>query len=132
MVIGGGNPLCGTVEINGAKNAALPLLAATVLHGGTYVLHNCPEITDVALAAEIIEALGGRVQRTGKTLTVDTRAVSTWRVPAELMARMRASVLFLGPLLGRFGRAVLTMPGGCPLGKRPIDRDTTLSTRVRM
>ena len=121
LVIGGGNPLCGTVEINGAKNAALPLLAATVLHGGTYILHNCPDITDVALAAEIIEALGGRVHRAGKTLTVDTQSVTAWRVPAELMARMRASVLFLGPLLGRFGRAVLTMPGGCPLGKRPID-----------
>lgn len=121
LVIRGGSPLYGTVEINGAKNAALPILAATVLHGGVYLLQNCPDITDVAMAAEIIEALGGRVRRAGKTLTVDTREVSAWAVPAELMARMRASVLFLGPLLGRFGRAVLTAPGGCPLGKRPID-----------
>lgn len=117
----GGRPLEGTIEISGAKNAVLPVMAAAVLHGGKYVLHNCPRITDVDTAAEILESLGGRVSRQERTLTVDTRELSGWILPASLMAKMRASVLFLGALLGRFGRAVLTMPGGCPLGRRPID-----------
>ena len=121
LVIDGGKTLCGTVTISGAKNAVLPILAATVMGGGTYMLHQCPDITDVALAAEIIEYLGGTVKRFGKTLWVDTAHVCRWTVPAALMARMRASVLFLGALLARFGKAVLAMPGGCPLGRRPID-----------
>jgi len=121
LVIRGGRPLNGTVTIGGAKNAALPILAATVIRGGTYILQNCPQITDVDAAAEILEHLGGTVKRAGNTLWVDTTGVCRWSVPAALMARMRASVLFLGPLLARFGKAVLTMPGGCPLGRRPID-----------
>lgn len=121
LLVRGGSPLHGTIEISGAKNAALPILAATVLCGGKYVIHNCPEITDVALAEEILQSLGGKTARVGKTLTVDTRELSRWEIPSSLMAQMRASILFLGPLLGRFGRAVLTMPGGCPLGRRPID-----------
>lgn len=121
LVIEGGRPLYGTATVSGAKNAVLPILAATVLGGGTYVLHQCPNITDVAAAAEIIEYLGGTVKRLGTTLWVDTSNVCRWSIPAALMARMRASVLFLGALLGRFGRAELTMPGGCPLGRRPID-----------
>lgn len=121
LCVRGGRALYGTVEISGAKNAALPILAATVLQGGKYVLHNCPDITDVAVAGEIIESLGGRVCRLDHTLTVDTRELSGWRIPASLMEKMRASILFLGALLGRFGRAVLTLPGGCPLGRRPID-----------
>ena len=121
LVIRGGRPLVGTVEISGAKNAALPILAATMVRGGRYVLRNCPAITDVELAAEIIRALGGTVERAGRTLYVDTVNAGGWRIPSGLMARMRASVLFLGALLARFGRASLTMPGGCPLGRRPID-----------
>lgn len=121
LVIGGGKPLHGTIEISGAKNAVLPLLAATVISGGTYLFHHCPQITDVALAAEIIRSLGGSVQRLGESLWVDTAEVCRWRIPAALMCRMRASILFLGALLARFGKAVLAMPGGCPLGRRPID-----------
>lgn len=121
LVINGGRPLRGTVEISGAKNAALPILAATVGQGGRYVLRNCPDITDVTLAGEIIRTLGGTVERTGKTLHVDTEGVCRWSIPQPLMAKMRASVLFLGALLARFGRAELTLPGGCPLGRRPID-----------
>lgn len=117
----GGRPLEGTIEISGAKNAVLPVLAAAVLHGGKYVLYNCPRITDVDTALEILESLGGKASRQERTVTVDTRELSGWVLPASLMAKMRASVLFLGALLGRFGRAVLAMPGGCPLGRRPID-----------
>ncbi len=121
LIIGGGKPLHGTISICGAKNAVLPVMAAAVAHSGTYILHNCPDITDVTLAGEIIRHLGGRVRRQEETLWVDTTGVCCWQIPAALMARMRASVLFLGALLARFGRAILTMPGGCPLGRRPID-----------
>lgn len=121
LIIGGGKPLQGTVSVCGAKNAVLPVMAAAVAHGGTYILHNCPDITDVSIAGEIIRHLGGQVLRQEQTLWVDTANVCRWQIPAALMARMRASVLFLGALLARFGRAVLTMPGGCPLGRRPID-----------
>ena len=121
FVIHGGKPLEGTVQIHGAKNAALPVLAATVLHGGTYTLSNCPDISDVRLAGEIIELLGGSVTRRGSALLVDTTRLTGWEIPACLMERMRASVLFLGALVGRFGKARLSLPGGCPLGRRPID-----------
>lgn len=121
FVINGGVPLNGTVEISGAKNAVLPILAATTLHGGKYVLHNCPDIADVQTAQQILQTLGGQVTRVGNVLTIDTRELCRCVIPAELMMKMRASVLFLGPLLARFGAAVLTMPGGCPLGRRPID-----------
>lgn len=121
LIIGGGKPLQGTVSVCGAKNAVLPVMAAAVAHSGTYILHNCPDITDVSLAGEIIRHLGGQVRRQEQTLWVDTTDVCRWQIPAALMVRMRASVLFLGALLARFGRAVLTMPGGCPLGRRPID-----------
>ena len=121
LVISGGKPLCGTVEIGGAKNALLPIMAATVIHGGIYLLHRCPRITDADLAAGIIESLGGHVSRLGTDLWIDTTSLCRWEIPHDLMSNMRASVLFLGALLARFGRAVLTMPGGCPLGRRPID-----------
>lgn len=117
----GGRPLFGTVKIKGAKNAVLPILAATVLFGGTYMIENCPDITDVDAAAGILQILGGWTLRSGNTLLVDTRGIDNWRIPGTLMAQMRASVLFLGPLLARFGRAELAIPGGCPLGSRPID-----------
>lgn len=121
LCVHGGVPLYGTAQVSGAKNAALPIMAATVLHGGKYVLHNCPDITDVATAGEMIVSLGGKVCRSGSTVTVDTRELSGWIIPASLMEKMRASILFLGALLGRFGRAVVSLPGGCPLGRRPID-----------
>lgn len=121
IVIHGGRPLVGTVKISGAKNAVLPILAATVRHGGVYSLSNCPQISDVRLAGEIIMLLGGSVEWQGDIVTVDTRNLSGWEIPACLMERMRASVLFLGAVLARFGKARLTLPGGCPLGRRPID-----------
>ncbi len=121
LVISGGKPLYGEVTISGAKNAVLPILAATVIHGGVYRICNCPDITDVSLASEIIAALGGVTYRQGSLLQVDTTGICRWRIPAHLMMKMRASILFLGALLARFGKAELTLPGGCPLGRRPID-----------
>lgn len=121
LIIGGGKPLRGTVKISGSKNAALPIMAATALCGAEYVLRGCPDISDVRCAAEILQALGGKVTCEGGVLNIDTRPLCRWKVPGTLMRRMRASVLFLGPLLARFGRAEITLPGGCPLGSRPVD-----------
>ena len=121
LAVTGGAPLHGTVRISGAKNAVLPIIAACVRQGGRYVLQNCPDISDVRLAVEIVERLGGRVRREENTLYMDTRNLDGWQIPAALMEKMRASVLFLGALLARFGRVRLTLPGGCPLGRRPID-----------
>lgn len=117
----GGRPLRGTVPIHGAKNSVLPILAATLLAGGPCIIHNCPKIADVETAVQILRSLGAVVERSEDTLRVNTAQASGTRIPPELMKRMRAAVIFLGPLLGRFGNAEFSLPGGCPLGERPID-----------
>ena len=119
--IRGGRPLRGTVPVSGAKNSVLPILAATLLNGGKNVLHNCPDLRDVRSAIAILRYLGCRVRREGDTVTVDSSAVERWDVPHELMREMRSSVIFLGPILARCGRARLSLPGGCDIGPRPID-----------
>ena len=130
LIISGGKPLHGTIEISGAKNAVLPILAATTVYGGKYVLHNCPDIADVRAAQQILQTLGAQVTRVGSVLSVDTRDLCGNVIAAHLMLKMRASVLFLGPLLARFGSCVLTMPGGCPLGRRPIDLHLEAMSRM--
>ena len=120
-VVRGGQALRGTVPISGAKNSVLPILAATLLNGGRNVLHNCPDLRDVRSAMAILEHLGCRVSREGDTVTVDSTVVDRWDVPHELMREMRSSVIFLGPILARCGRARLSLPGGCEIGQRPID-----------
>lgn len=121
LIIEGGRPLSGAVRVHGAKNSVLPILAAALLPRGESVIHNCPDLTDVTAAVEILRALGCRVRRSGTTLTVDAPAELGHTVPDGPMGRMRASVLFLGALLGRTGRAAACWPGGCALGARPID-----------
>ncbi|MDO4516578.1 MAG: UDP-N-acetylglucosamine 1-carboxyvinyltransferase [Bacillota bacterium] len=121
FAVKGGRPLEGTVAVHGAKNSALPILAATLLARGESVLHNCPDLTDIQTALEILAALGCRVRREGRTVLVDTTDCTGTAVPDELMGRMRASVLFLGSLLARGGEAAASWPGGCALGARPID-----------
>lgn len=121
FAVRGATPLEGQVFVHGAKNSALPILAATLLADGETVLHNCPDLTDVAGALEILSCLGCRVGREGSTVTVDTRGRQGHTIPDHLMSRMRASVLFLGALLAREGKAVACWPGGCALGARPID-----------
>ena len=120
-VVQGGQALRGTIPISGAKNSVLPILAATLLNGGRNVLHNCPDLRDVRWAIAILEHLGCKVSREGDTLTVDSAVVDRWDVPHELMREMRSSVIFLGPILARCGRARLSLPGGCDIGQRPID-----------
>lgn len=120
-VVQGGQTLRGSVPISGAKNSVLPILAATLLNGGRNVLHNCPDLRDVRSALQILEHLGCKTRREGDTVTVDSTVVDRWDVPHELMREMRSSVIFLGPILARCGRARLSLPGGCDIGQRPID-----------
>ena len=120
-VVQGGQTLRGTIPISGAKNSVLPILAATLLNGGRNVLHNCPDLRDVRWAIAILEYLGCKVSREGDTVTIDSAVVDRWDVPHELMREMRSSVIFLGPILARCGRARLSLPGGCDIGQRPID-----------
>ncbi len=121
FTIRGGHPLSGSVPIQGAKNSVLPILAATLLAPGECMIHNCPRLTDVEFTLDILRHLGCKVSREGETVTVDASAPVGWDVPDSLMGEMRSSVIFLGPLLSRMGRAELSYPGGCELGPRPID-----------
>lgn len=119
--INGGNRLCGEVGVQGAKNGALPILAATILCAGECIIHNCPRLSDVEASVRILEHLGCRCVREGDTLTVDTRDMSRCDIPDELMREMRSSIVWLGAIAGRTGRVRLSSPGGCELGPRPID-----------
>ena len=121
IVICGGNKLYGEVDVQGSKNSTLPILAATVLVKGVSVIHNCPDLSDVNAATEILQHLGCKVKRENHTLIVDSSVVSCYNIPDCLMREMRSSIVFLGSVLGRTGRAVLSSPGGCDIGLRPID-----------
>ena len=119
--IRGGTPLHGRIALHGAKNAALPLLAATLATGARCELLDCPDISDVTAACAILRHLGCAVEQHGGIVAVDAGSACRSDIPVELMRKMRAAVLFLGPLLARFGTAELSLPGGCVLGARPID-----------
>ena len=121
IVVEGGTPLSGEVEISGAKNSALKLVAASILGQGESIIHNVPLISDISVMSKVLEHLGASVTREGHTLVIDTEDVDTWKTPYELVSKMRASIAVLGPLLARFGRARVAMPGGCNLGARKID-----------
>lgn len=120
-VVQGGRSLEGDVRVSGAKNSALKLMAASVMLRGEIVLEGVPQITDVALMAEVLERLGATVERDGTTVTIDTSGDLTHEAPYELVSKMRASIQVLGPLLARMGRARVAMPGGDAIGSRPID-----------
>ena len=119
--IDGGRPLYGALEVHGAKNSVLPLLAATILGRGTSVLRNCPRLSDVEASLAILERLGCQTGWEGDAVWVDASQVTGCSIPDHLMRAMRSSVIFLGPILGRLGRAEMSYPGGCELGPRPID-----------
>lgn len=122
-VINGGNKLEGEVSISGAKNAAVAIVAATILCDEPCVLENVPDISDTAICAKILREMGASINYTNKnTMLVDTRNIRSPRVPVDLARTMRASSYFLGTLLGRFHEAYVPMPGGCDLGDRPIDQ----------
>ena len=121
FVISGGKRLSGEAICQGSKNSSLPILAACILSEKEIVLENIPELTDVDATLKILSFLGCRTQRENSTLRVDASGVSRGDIPDALMREMRSSVIFLGALLARTGRAVLSAPGGCEIGLRPID-----------
>lgn len=122
FLITGGKRLDGEVRISGAKNAALPLLAATLLATTPITLTNVPHLKDVSTLIKLIEGLGVTVTYEGDTVTVDTSTLSNHFAPYELVKTMRASILVLGPLLARYGTAKVSLPGGCAIGSRPVDQ----------
>lgn len=121
LIIEGGSPLHGTVSISGAKNAALPLLAATLLAPGWHTLHNVPDLRDTQTMLKLLEILGARWERSGQTIRINTDQLTGVEAPYDLVKTMRASVLVLGPLLSRSGFARVSLPGGCAIGARPIN-----------
>ena len=120
-IIEGGHILEGTVKISGSKNAALPILAATVLNVGKTTLYNVPNIQDTQMMFKILETLGGKVEKKNNKIIIDTSKINKFEIPEELMHKMRSSVILAGALLGRYKKAIFSYPGGCDIGSRPID-----------
>ena len=121
FVIEGGRKLGGRMRVQGAKNSALPILAATVAVGRPCVIHNCPSLTDIDSTLGILKALGCEVHRSGDSVSVDSSRMTLTDIPDDLMREMRSSIIFLGALISRTGEARLCAPGGCDIGMRPID-----------
>ena len=118
----GGHQLSGSVETHGAKNAALPIMAAALLASSPVTLHRIPRITDVSVMWQLLEALGAQLRSEGPgTITIDASDIATHRAPYTLVRKLAASFDLVGPLLGRFGRAEVPLPGGCILGTRATD-----------
>ena len=130
MIIEGEQRLAGSVRIGGAKNAALPILAATLLGNGSCTLSNVPRVVDVFTMSKLLAHLGARVESNGDLTTVSVDEISSCRAPYELVKTMRASVLVLGPLLARHGEAFVALPGGCAIGARPINLHLTALERM--
>ncbi len=122
LLIRGGRQLQGEVRISGAKNAALPELCAALLTGQPVTLENVPRLQDVATMVKLVQNMGVSVQREGDRVVLDAGTLDKPEAPYELVKTMRASVLALGPLLARFGRARVSLPGGCAIGSRPVDQ----------
>jgi UDP-N-acetylglucosamine 1-carboxyvinyltransferase len=120
--ITGGKPLHGEVKVSGSKNATLPQIAAALLSPGTSVFRGVPDLADIRTLGRLLSHMGARVEREGGVLRVDASAVANPEATYELVKTMRASVLVLGPLVARFGRARVSLPGGCAIGARPIDQ----------
>jgi UDP-N-acetylglucosamine 1-carboxyvinyltransferase len=120
--INGGKRLSGEVQVSGSKNATLPQIAAALLAPGRSVFRGVPDLADIRTLGKLLGNMGARVERDGATLQVDAQQISKPEAPYELVKTMRASVLVLGPLVARFGRARVSLPGGCAIGARPIDQ----------
>jgi len=122
LIIKGGNRLKGAVTISGSKNASLPICIAAVLAPGASTITNVPQLRDITTTIKLLESLGAGIERNGATLRIDAATINTVEATYDLVKTMRASVLVLGPLLARFGRARVSLPGGCAIGARPIDQ----------
>ncbi|MDF9393088.1 MULTISPECIES: UDP-N-acetylglucosamine 1-carboxyvinyltransferase [Methylococcus] len=122
LLIGGGRPLSGELRISGAKNAALPVLAATLLSDGPVTVGNVPHLHDITTTMELLGRMGLNLMVDEKlNIEVDPSTIQNFFAPYELVRTMRASILVLGPLLARFGRAEVSLPGGCAIGTRPVN-----------
>lgn len=121
LVIKGGIKLKGEVQISGSKNAALPILVSSILAPGVNQIRNVPFLRDINTTIKVLESLGARVEGNGHVISVDTSGINSHEATYDLVKTMRASVLVLGPLLARFGRARVSLPGGCAIGARPIN-----------
>lgn len=121
LVVNGGRSLDGKIRVHGSKNSVLPILAATILNSGISEIHNCPNLSDVDAAIEILRCIGCKVDFRDNVVTVDSSCACNSEIPDNLMREMRSSVIFMGALLARLKRATIFSPGGCELGARPID-----------
>lgn len=121
MVVKGGNQLNGVTHASGAKNSTLPLLFATLLADGEHVFHNVPNLADVTSASALLQSLGCEVTYQNHTLRVKVKPLTTFEASYDIVRKMRASILVLGPLMARFHQAKVSLPGGCAIGTRPID-----------
>ncbi len=121
LIIQGGTKLSGEVLVSGSKNAALPILISTVLAPGENEISNVPFLRDINTTIKVLESLGARVEGNGHVVKVDTAGINSHEATYDLVKTMRASVLVLGPLLARFGKARVSLPGGCAIGARPIN-----------
>ena len=124
LKVTGGCRLKGEVKASGAKNAALPILAASLLTADDLVLHNVPHLSDIRTMGKLLSGLGMTVERPSDTETVrlNAKSLTTLTAPYELVKTMRASIVTLGPMLARFGEARVSLPGGCAIGARPVDQ----------
>ncbi|MBO8162266.1 MAG: UDP-N-acetylglucosamine 1-carboxyvinyltransferase [Brevibacillus sp.] len=121
FTIEGGRPLSGTLRIQGAKNAALPILAAAVLAEGHFHIYDAPHLKDIEVMLQILTALGAKAVHVDGCVSLDTTSISVTHVPDDLMGQMRSSIFLMGPLLARFGEVTISRPGGCAIGERRID-----------
>jgi len=121
IIIKGGRSLSGEVVVGGAKNAALPILTASILAKGKFTFQNVPDLRDIDSIKELLSTMGATVECDGHTVQIDTAGLNLYEAPYEQVRKMRASILVLGPLLARMKRAKVSLPGGCAIGARPID-----------
>ncbi len=121
LVIEGGKPLKGTIQIHGAKNAALPILAACIMAKGTHTLQNIPQLLDIEVMLKILHSFGCTIHQNEDVISLDTTNMCSSPIPEDLMKQMRSSIFLMGPMLARFGHVTLYQPGGCAIGERKID-----------
>lgn len=120
-LINGRKKISGTLKLSGSKNSSLPILAASILNSGTTIIHNCPDISDVRITIKILKHIGCKVSFEKNTVIIDSSSVNFYDVPQNLVKQMRSSIIFCGSLLSRMKKVAISYPGGCSLGKRPID-----------
>lgn len=121
FVIKGGTPLSGKIRVQGAKNAALPIMAASLLAEGVHQIKDVPNLLDIEVMIKILEAIGAKVEFSNNVINVDTSNITSTKIPEILMSQMRSSIFLMGPLLARFGEVTISKPGGCAIGERKID-----------